>query len=99
MTRHLVLSPKAARDVDDVWNYSARTWSVAQADRYINGLRDLLRLLCDTPGLARLRRDVDPPVRLHPYRSHVIIFRSDPPLLDVLRILHARADWRARMLE
>ena len=79
MTRHLVLSPKAARDVDDIWNYSARTWSVALADRYINGLRDLLRLLCDTPGLARLRRDVDPPVRLHPYRSHVVIFRSYPP--------------------
>ena len=99
MTLRLVLSPDAARDVDDIWDYSARTWSVALADRYINGLRDLLRLLCDTPGLARLRRDVDPPVRLYPYRSHVVIFRSDPPLLDVLRVLHARADWRARMLE
>lgn len=89
MTLRLVLSPKASRDVDDIWNFSARTWSVAQADQHIDGLRDLLKLLCDTPGLARLRRDIEPPIRLFPCRSHVIIFRSDPPMLDVLRLLHA----------
>ena len=57
MTLRLVLSPKASRDVVDIWDYSARTWSVAQADRYINRLRDLLKLHYDPIYRQSIKRN------------------------------------------
>lgn len=32
------LTPQARADLDDIWTYTARTWSPGQADRYIAGL-------------------------------------------------------------
>jgi plasmid stabilization system protein ParE len=45
--RRLILSPRGKTDIDDIWEYSAETWSPAQADRYLTGLDDVLHLLCD----------------------------------------------------
>ena len=35
-----VLSLAAQRDLDDIWDYSAETWSPAQANRYVEHIRD-----------------------------------------------------------
>ena len=95
MNRRLILSPRAKADIDDIWEYSAENWSPKQADRYLTGLDGVLNLLCDQPGLARLMREFQPPVRMHLYRSHSIFYRSDATTMIVVRILYARSDWRA----
>ena len=95
MTRHLILSRRARADIDDIWEYSAATWSPAQADRYLTGLETIFFLLCREPDLCRMRREFQPSVRLHPYRSHLIFYRSDAATLDVIRVLHARSDWHS----
>ena len=92
MTLPLILSPRARADLDDIWAFSAATWSPAQADRYLKGMDEVLHLLCRQPGVARLKHEVYPSVRLHPYRSHIIFFRSDAGTMDVIRILHARSE-------
>ena len=93
MTRQLFLTPDAVQDVDDIWTFGAATWSKDRADRYIDGLKRLIALLAETPELARLRDEVFPPVRIHRYRSHVIVFRETGETLQVLRILHGHSDW------
>ena len=99
MNLRLLLSRRAKADIDEIWEFSAATWSPAQADRYLTGLDDILRLLCRQPALARLRREFDPPIRMHPYRSHVILYRDDAATIDVIRILHANADWQMLFAE
>ena len=99
MTLRLILSRRARADIDDIWEYSAATWSPAQADRYLTGLEHILHLLCHEPDLGRLRQEFQPPVRLHPYRAHLIFYQSDAATVDVIRVLNARSDWHSVIAE
>jgi toxin ParE1/3/4 len=48
-----------------------------------------------SPLAVRERRDYEPPVRIHPYRSHVIVFVVDDGDVLVIRVRHGREDWAA----
>ena len=50
--------------------------------------------LAANPRLARLRMEIDPPVRIHPCGAHIVIYReADAARIEVLRIRHGREDW------
>jgi len=52
-------------------------------------------LVRETPLIARERSEIDPPVRLHPYRSHAVIYRVEADHLAVIRIAHIRQRWQS----
>lgn len=87
------LSQRAESDVGDIYLTSALTFGLAQADRYHAGLEAMFEFLAANPRAARERREVDPPVRAHPYGSHIIIYTIDEFGVLVLRIRHGREDW------
>ncbi len=89
------LSPAAQSDLSGIWDYTAEMWSPDQADAYLRGLGDKLDALCSHPEIARERTEIDPPVRLHPYRSHLIIYRIENDHLAIIRIVHSRQHWQA----
>ena len=99
MTRQIVFSAQADIDRDHIWDYTVERWSVAQAEDYLMGLDRLLTLLADHPQIASERRNIDPPVRLHRYKSHLVIFTADDTTLMVIRIVHARSNWQALLEE
>lgn len=92
------LTPKAEDDLEEIWRYSAETWSAAQADRYIDTLISAIETIVAMPTLARERVDFDPPVRIHPAAEHLTIYSIDRATILVIRILGGRQNWRA-MLE
>jgi len=59
----------------------------------VSELLGMLELLVEAPGIARERIEFTPTVRIHPFRSHIIIFRDEDTYLDVIRIRHSREDW------
>ena len=93
------LSHAALTDLDAIWDYTARTWSVSQSETYIRGLAADMDLLLQHPGIARERTELRPPVRLYRSGSHLIIYRIEAGWLDVLRIVHARQNWAAYLNE
>lgn len=93
------LSPAAQRDLNSIWDYTAETWSPGQADAYLRGLGDKLDALCSHPEIARERAEIDPPVRLHPYRSHLIIYRIEKDHLAIIRVVHGRQHWQVLLNE
>ena len=93
------LSPAALSDLDAIWDYSARIWSVSLAETYIRGLASDMDLLVQHPGVARERTEIRPPVRLYRSGLHLIIYRIEAEWLDVLRIVHARQNWAAYLNE
>ena len=95
MTRRIVFSAMADTDRDGIWDHTVARWSSEQAEVYLMGLDRVLSLLAEQPTLAREHNQFDPPVRVHSYRSHLVIFRADDLTLDVLRVVHVRADWAA----
>lgn len=93
------LSHAALTDLDAIWDYTARTWSVSQSETYIRGLAADMNLLVQHPGIARERTEIRPPVHLYRSGSHLIIYRIEAGWLDVLRIVHARQNWAAYLNE
>lgn len=91
-------TPHAEADLEDIWRYTAQTWSPDQADTYIDSLIQTIETLVAMPTIARERAEFDPPVRIHPAAEHLIIYRIEEPFLVVIRILGGRQNWRA-MLE
>lgn len=87
------LRPAAQRDLEAIWLFTAERWSPAQAEAYLKGLRATLDMLLGNPLIARERRDLAPGLRVHPYRSHIIIYRVESDHLDVIRIRHGSEDW------
>lgn len=92
---HYRLSLKALTDLDDVWRYTAETWSVDQADRYIDGLVSTFEALVALPTLARERTEFTPPVRIHVHDQHLVVYMINGDHVVILRLLGGRQDWRS----
>jgi toxin ParE1/3/4 len=73
---------------------TAERWSDRQAEAYTRGIVAFFDLLAEEPGIAREWRDIQPPLRIHPYQSHLIFFRATDDHVEVVRVLHGRSDWR-----
>ena len=92
MANNYVLHPLAEHDIAEIWTDGADRWGVVQADRYFDGLVDLFDLLSEQPEIARLRKEFRPPVRIHIYGSHLVVFVTDGQKISIIRVLHQRRD-------
>ena len=84
------IHPLAEQDIADIWVDGADRWGVDQADRYFDGMVNLFDLLSEQPEIARLRNELSPPVRIHPYGSHVVVFETVETGIAIIRVLHNR---------
>jgi toxin ParE1/3/4 len=89
------LSPKAFEDLEDIWRYTAETWSIDQADAYVDELSHVFEVIAAMPAMARERYEFDPPVRIHTHQSHLIIYTVSDDHIKILRLLGGKQDWRA----
>lgn len=88
------LSEQAEEDVVRVYVQGTELFGVQQAVRYHRRLRATFELLAANPRMARERAEYDPPVRIHPVGSHVVVYVvDDRDEVLILRIRHGREDW------
>jgi len=88
------LSRAAEEDLIEIWLYGAKHHGPAQADRYQDSLEGTFALLAQFPELARERSELVPPLRVHPFGSHLILYlvRANGSIF-VVRVRHEREDW------
>ena len=84
---------RADQDIIDAYLHGAMRFGVAQAERYHRDMIATFGLLAAHPGMARLRAELVPPVRLHPYGAHLIVYRDAADGILIIRLLHGRQDW------
>ena len=86
------LSPEAARDINDLWEYIARD-SVRAARRVRQELLATCRRLTEHPGMGHRREDLtDKPVRFFPVYSFLIIYDPATTPLEIVRVLGGAQD-------
>jgi toxin ParE1/3/4 len=88
---------RADQDIIDIYLRGCMEFGRAQAEGYHEGLAATLRLIGDVPYIARERAEFDPPIRLHPYRSHMIAYLVDDAGVLIVRILHGRQAWERHL--
>lgn len=87
------LSRSAEADVIRLYVSGAQDFGSAQAEAYFAGLEAALGFIAAYPRAARERAEIDPPVRIHRYRSHIIVYRIENAGVLILRVRHGREDW------
>jgi toxin ParE1/3/4 len=92
MTGRLTLSPRAQRDLDNIWDYTEREWGLAQAEIYTRQLWHDMEAVAVRPLLGRACPEVRAGYYKFPSGSHVLFYRLIDDGVDVVRILHEWMD-------
>lgn len=88
---------QADQDIIDLYVHGAVEFGADQAESYHLGLAEIFDLLADNPYLAREHPEFIPPIRLHPYRSHLVVYVVKEEGVLIVRVLHGRQEWERRL--
>jgi len=91
------VSKAAQADIREIGRYTQRQWGKDQRRVYLDGMNARFRLLANTPLLAAERQTLDPPVRIHPYEKHLIVYVIEDGGILIVRVLHQSMDVPAQL--
>ena len=88
------VSKEASADLENIWLYTFETWSVAQADRYLQLILDEFKYLSVEPYSGKDRNDIRDGYRSSKVKSHIIFYIVDnlSTEVELVRVLHERMD-------
>lgn len=89
------LTQSAEADLVDIYLYGLTEFGALLADGYHEKLEAAFELLAEFPLLARERVEIDPPVRMHPVGSHLVVYVTKGDEVLIVRVRHQREDWGA----
>lgn len=82
-------STEAHNDLVDIIAYGNENFGSAQSGKYIAQIRNAIELIGLNPDMARLRTELERPVRIHTVGSHMVVFNIDEGMIVIVRILSA----------
>lgn len=88
---------QADQEIIDIYLRGCREFGQRQAELYHDGLARAFDLIATEPRIAGERREFTPPVRLHPYKSHLIIYVLDDVGVLIVRVLRRRQEWERHL--
>lgn len=88
------LTREAEEDVIDIAEQGVRLFGPVQAGRYHDELFAVFDLIVASPRMARERLEITPPVRIHPFKAHLVVYRieQDGDIL-IIRVRHGHENW------
>lgn len=90
------LSPLAERDLEEIWSYTARTWSREQADRYHADIVAVIEDLAKRTRTGQAIDDIRSGYFKYAVGQHFVFYRFATDL-DIVRVLRRRMDVVARL--
>ena len=88
------LTRAASNDLTAIFLEGLSRFGIAQADKYHEGLTATFEFLAMYPHAARLREEISPPVRIHRFKSHLVVYeQGHDDVVIILRVRHGREDW------
>jgi toxin ParE1/3/4 len=88
------LTREAEEDVVGIAETGLRLFGAAQARRYHDDLFNLFELIAANPRMARERDEVSPPVRLFPFKAHLVVYLVDENGdVLIIRVRHGHENW------
>jgi toxin ParE1/3/4 len=93
----LIFAPKAAADIDHIYDYTEDTWGTEQAEGYTLGLQQFCDLLAKGMRRGKTLRITRKRYWSLSYKSHFIIYRETAAEIVIIRILHQRMNFRQHL--
>lgn len=94
--RRFHVTRRAQADLDQIADYSFRTWGESQTERYLDAFNTRFAWLAENPAIGRARDDVRPSYRSFRQGAHIIFYvvRADGDVL-IIGVPHASMDFEA----
>ena len=91
---------KAVEDLSAIWDYTFKTWSEKQADKYYEMLINFCREIADNPSLGKTYEEVTKNLFGCKAGKHIIFYKIiAEDEIEIVRILHERMDLKNRIRE
>jgi len=93
------ISKEALNDLEILWLYTFETWSLEQADRYLNLLMDEIEYLTVNPKSGKDYSNIRKGYFRSRVKSHFIFYKINlkDNQLEIIRILHQQMDIESRL--
>jgi toxin ParE1/3/4 len=100
MTSRYRISEKAIDDLEKIWLYTFKKWSLEQADRYHHLIINEIEFITTNIDVCRKMDFVRPGYRMSKVKSHLIFFKkAEDDIIEIIRILHQNMDIENRLKE
>ncbi len=87
-----ILSPAAQADLESIWDYTVTHWGETQAEDYTRKIREACEALSKGKMVSRSAEDIRQGYRKVAVGSHVMFFRLQSGVVEIIRILHQSMD-------
>lgn len=93
------ISIEAQNDLENIWLYTFETWSIEQANRYIDLIIDEIEYLARYPNAGKDYSNVRKGYFRSRVKSHLIFYRINlkENFVEIIRILHQQMDIENRL--
>ena len=91
MPGEILRRPQARLDLIDIWNYIADD-NEAAADRMLDRIGGVLRMLSEQPKAGRERPELAPGLRSFPVGNYLLFYLPLPGGIDLVRVLSGYMD-------
>ena len=88
----IILSEEALLDLEEVWFYTLKNWSLEQADRYHSLIIKEIEFLATRPESGKVLDHIRKGYKSSKVKSHYIFYRQNLNELEIIRILHENMD-------
>jgi toxin ParE1/3/4 len=88
----IFITARAARDLDNIADWTLENWGVAQMERYLRRLYLRMDALKHNPKLGRDRSDIAAGLRSVHEQSHLIFYLVDHAGVSIVAVLHQSMD-------
>jgi toxin ParE1/3/4 len=95
--KRLEFTPRARRDIEEIWDYSFNHFGAEHAEAYIRDLQRAAQAIAQDPRRGRACDDIRAGYRKFLVGSHVLFFRVTEERVIVVRILHQRMDFERHL--
>lgn len=88
------ISKQAEIDLENIWLYTFREWSLQQADYYLDSILDEIEVIADNPKSGKDYRSVRDGYFRSRIKSHFIFYKINlkEEKVEIIRILHQQMD-------
>jgi len=87
------LTNAAVSDLQSIHNYTLQKWGEEQGDSYLDEMWARFEEILSDSKRWRFREDLFPKCQLAPQGKHVILFRIEGDILQIVRVLHSAMDF------
>ncbi len=92
-----LISFEALSDLDEIWLYTFQNWSAEQANRYYELIFEVINNICMDPDSGKQMSHIRKGYRVSKVKSHLIFYKVEKEVIEVIRILHKRMDIENRL--